>query len=114
FLQSFNTRDLRMIALALWLLIPLAAVPYLHLPVKYLVACAPAAALLIGHQLQTVRWRTTVLAGILAVSMVWGSMVLYADAQFAGMAREAAARLIAPHVAAGQRVWFASQWGFYW
>src|SRR5260370_35610865 len=30
------------------------------------------------------------------------------------MPRQAAARLVAPHVASGQRVWVSSQWGLYW
>lgn len=114
FIWSFQSHDLRRIALALWLLIPLPAVPYLHLPVRYLTACAPAAALLIVDVLQAFRWRTTALGGIVAAGVVWGSIVLHTDAKLADMGREAAVRLIAPHVAAGQRVWFASQWGFYW
>jgi hypothetical protein len=114
FSQVLRKRDLHLMALALWLLIPLAALPYLHLPPKYLVACAPATALLIVHQSQTVRWRAAALSCIVTAGVVWGSMILYADARFAGMARDAVARLIAPRVAAGDRVWFASQWGFYW
>lgn len=114
FLWSFKSRDLRRIALALWLLLPLAALPYLHLPVKYLVPCAPAAALLIVDLLQNFPWRATALGGIVAVGVVWGSLVLHADARFADIERQAVARLIAPHTAARQRVWFASQWGFYW
>ena len=46
--------------------------------------------------------------------VVFSVMVLHADANFAEMGREAAARLVAPHVAAGQRVWLVSQWGFQW
>ena len=30
------------------------------------------------------------------------------------MGRQAAERLVAPQVASGHRVWFASQWGLYW
>jgi len=111
---SVASRELRRIALALWLLIPLSALPYLHLPVKYLVPCAPAMALLIADILQPMRWRTAALGGIAAAGVVWASMVLHADAKFAEMGRVAAARLIVPQVAAGHRVWFASQWGFYW
>jgi hypothetical protein len=114
FLWSFQHHGPRRIACALWLLLPLAAVQYMHLPVKYLVACAPAAALLIAEILVGFRWRTAALCGIAAAGMVFGSMVLRADAQFAEMGRQAAARLIAPQVTAGHRVWFASQWGFYW
>ncbi len=114
FLWSFQNHDPRRIACALWLLLPLAALQYMHLPVKYLVPCAPAAALLIAEILPGFHWRTAALCGIAASGMVFGSMVLRADAEFAEMARQAAARLIVPHVTAGHRVWFASQWGFYW
>jgi hypothetical protein len=90
------------------------ALPNVQLPVKYLGACAPAAALLIVNVSQSFRWRTAALAGIVAAEVIVASMVLYSDAKLAEMGREAAARLIRPHVAAGHRVRFASQWGFYW
>jgi hypothetical protein len=111
---SFQSRDQWRIACALWLLIPLVALQYHHLPVKYLVPCAPAAALLIADLLPAFRWRRAALCGIAAAGTIFGSMVLRADYQFAEMGRQAAARLIAPRVSAGHRVWFASQWGFYW
>jgi hypothetical protein len=115
FLWAFQTGKQRRIVCALWLLLPLAALEYFHLPVKYLVACAPAAALLVMEILPTSRrWRTVTVAGITASGVVFGSMVLYADNEFAEMGRQAAVRLIAPRVAAGQRVWLASQWGFQW
>jgi hypothetical protein len=114
FLWAFQSRNLQRIALALWLLLPLVALPNVQLPVKYLVACAPAAALLIVDVSQSFRWRKAALGGIVAAEVIVASMVLHSDAKLAEMGREAAARLIRPHVAAGHRVWFASQWGFYW
>ncbi|MBV8552558.1 MAG: hypothetical protein JOY54_14765 [Acidobacteriaceae bacterium] len=114
FLWAFQTLEQRRLFCALWLLIPLAALEYVHLPVKYLVPCAPAVALLVVDVLQTARWRNATLGVIVAAEVIWGSMVLQADAKFAEMGRDAAARLIKPHVAAGERVWFASQWGFQW
>jgi hypothetical protein len=113
-LWSVESRDQRRIAGALWLMLPLATVPYFQLPVKYLVPCAPAAALLIAEILPAFRWPKTALCGIVALGTIFGGMVLHADAQFAEMGRQAAERLIAPRVAAGHRVWFASQWGLYW
>ena len=113
-LWSFQSRDQWRIACALWLLIPLVALPYIHLPVKYLVPCAPAAALLIADLLPAFRWRMAALCGIVAAGAIFGSMVLRADYQFAEMGRQAATRLIAPRVAAGYRVWVSSQWGLYW
>jgi hypothetical protein len=82
--------------------------------VKYLLVCAPAAALLVADLFSAFPWRMTALCGIVAAGAVFGSMVLRADAQFAEMGRQAVARLIVPRVAAGQRVWFSGQWGFYW
>jgi hypothetical protein len=111
---SFRSRDQWRIACALWLLIPLVALPYIQFPVKYLVPCAPAAALLVADLLPAFRWRTAALSGIVAAGAFFGSVVLYTDAKFAEMGREAAARLVAPRVAAGKRVWLSSQWGLYW
>jgi hypothetical protein len=111
---SFQSREHWRVACALWLLIPLVALQYLHLPVKYLVPCAPPAALLIADLLPAFRWRRAALFGIVAAGAIFGSMVLRADDQFAEMPRQAAARLIAPQVAAGHRVWVSSQWGLYW
>jgi hypothetical protein len=113
-LWSFQSRDQRRIACFLWLLLPLVALPYIQLPVKYLVPCAPAAALVIADILPAIRWRMSALCGIVAVGTVFGSMVLHSDYQFAEMGRQAAERLVAPRVASGHRVWFASQWGLYW
>ena len=110
----FQSRHQWRIACALWLLVPLVTLPYLHLPVKYLVPCAPAAVLLIADLLPAFRWRLAALCGIVAAGTIFGSMILRADNQFAEMGRQAAARLIAPRVAAGDRVWFSSQWGLYW
>jgi hypothetical protein len=113
-LWGFQSRAQPSIACALWLLIPLATLPYHQLPVKFLVPCAPAAALLIADILQAFRWRMAALCGIVAAGATFGSVVLHADAQLAEMGREAATRLVAPHVAAGHRVWVSSQWGLYW
>jgi hypothetical protein len=84
------------------------------LPVKYLFPCAPAFALLIAFELQDIRWRRAVLCGFITVQVVFAILVLHADAEFAEAGRAAALRLIPPRVVAGQRVWFASQWGFHW
>lgn len=113
-LSSYQKGDIWRTACALWLLIPLVALPYIHLPVKYLVMCAPAAALLVADELSAFHWRGAALCGIVTAGAIFGSLVLSADARFADMGRQAATRLVAPHVVAGQRVWLSSQWGFYW
>ena len=113
-LWSVQSHDVTRLACVLWLALPLAALPYIHLPVKFLVPCAPAAALIVADVLRPFPWRITALLGILAAGTVFGLLVLRADYQFAEMGRQAAHRLLAPRVAAGHRVWFASQWGFNW
>src|SRR5262249_44507962 len=113
-LWSLQRQDHRRTACFLWLLLPLAALPYIQLPVKLLVPCAPAAALLVADILPAFRWRRTALCGIVAIGTIFGSMILHADYRFAEMGRQAAERLIAPRVASGHRVWVASQWGLYW
>jgi len=113
-LWSLQSQDHRHIACFLWLLLPLTALPYIQLPVKLLVPCAPAAAMLVADILPAFRWRRIALCGIVAIGTVFASMILHADYQFAEMGRQAAERLVKPRVASGHRVWFASQWGLYW
>src|SRR5260370_1228426 len=84
-LWSFQSRDQWRIACALWLLIPLVALPYVHFPVKYLVPCAPAAALLIPDLLPPFPCRPAPLCGIVASGVIFGSMVLLVAAHFAAM-----------------------------
>ena len=102
-------RDWQQLFLGTWLLIPLAALPYAHLPSKYLVAVAPAIAILV-----TTRLNTRVLMPALAAGAVLGLLILQADTQLASLWREGAAKHIAPRIRAGESVWFAGSWGFYW
>lgn len=113
-LSSYQSHDLWRVACALWLLVPLAALPYIDFPVKFLVMCAPAVALLIAAELTSFEWRNAALCGIVIAGAIFGSMVLRADSRFAEMGRLAAKRLVTPQVTAGHRVWVSSQWGFYW
>lgn len=102
------------LALLLWLLLPLAAVAYIHLPVKFLVPCAPAAALLLVDVSESSRWRLPVLAGVVAASLIFGCLVLHADNQFAEAGPAAVNRLVTPYIERGRRVWIVSQWGLQW
>ena len=114
--DGWKRRDPVQITLGLWLLAPLAVLPYAHFPSKYLLASVPAAAILVARELavaQRLRART-VLAATCAAGLSLGVAILRADAVFAGVGRRAAAELIAPRVAEGQRVWFAGHWGFQW
>jgi len=114
--QAVARRDAIQLALGLWLLLPLAALPYVHLPPKLLVVCAPAAALLVARELARTEGRMAwlVLSGTVAAGAALGVAIVRADAAMAEVGRRAAAELIAPRVAAGQRVWFIGHWGFQW
>jgi hypothetical protein len=109
-------RDTVQLALWAWLLVPLAPAPYTHLPSKYLLAAAPAAALLVARAMSTRPGRATriVFAGTAVAGVVLGAAILRADAAFAGLGRRAVAELISPNIAAGHRVWFTPHWGFQW
>jgi hypothetical protein len=111
-----SRRDMPMLALGVWLLVPLVAAPYSHLPAKYLLASAPAAAILVARELSVTggAWPRWVLAVTCALGLVLGVAILRADERFAGLSRQAAATLIAPQVKAGHRVWFGGHWGFQW
>jgi hypothetical protein len=114
--DGFRRRDPVQLVLGLWLLLPLAVTPYLHMPAKYLLASAPAVAILVGRSVAG-RSRTfsRVLVGAtVAAGVALGVAILRADTAFAELGRRAAAEWIAPHVAAGRSVWFAGHWGFQW
>src|SRR6185503_5708784 len=99
--------------LALWLLLPLAPVPYLHLPIKYHLAAMPAAILLLLDLAKTVSSRIAFRAGVvmIAVGAIHSLLILQADYRFTDQARQAAAQWIPPRVARGERIWYSGQWG---
>ena len=113
---GWSRRDWAQMALGLWLLIALCAVPYINLPAKLLVVSAPAAAILVARELAQQRRATAwvVLGATLGLGVGLGVAVLRADAAFGDMGRRAASEVIAPRVAAGQRVWIVGHWGFQW
>ena len=104
--DGWKRRDSVQLTLGLWLLAPLAVLPYPHFPSKYLLASVPAAAILVARELAAAdRLRAgSVLAATCAAGLALGIAFLRADAVFAGVGRRAAAELIAPQVAAGHRV----------
>jgi 4-amino-4-deoxy-L-arabinose transferase-like glycosyltransferase len=102
--------------LMLWILIPLPIVYYGHLPSKYLIPCMPAVILLCfrlmaGFPIQLSRAAAIVL---IVASTGYSLLILRSDAEFAKFGRDAMYHLIQPHVAAGERVWFADQFSAYW
>jgi hypothetical protein len=102
--------------LGLWLLIPLSTGVYLHLPLKYMVPVLPAAVLLVLRAVPTAQSKRAQLAygTIVLLCSCYSLLLLRADLDFADYARRAAAELIAPRVAAGEKVWYGGEWGFYW
>jgi hypothetical protein len=113
--DAWRRRDRVQLALGAWLLVPLAAAPYVHLPAKYLLAAAPAAAILVARAAAPAPLRGRAVVGLAALAGVaLGVAILRADAALAGLGRRAAEQWIAPRVAAGQDVWFAGHWGFQW
>lgn len=115
-LAARRSRQWKILVLSIWLLIPLAALPYRQLPLKYLLASAPAVAILIPLWLQKERGRVrnSVLLASIAGGLTLSILILRADTRFAELPREAAAELIAPRVNRGKTVWFTGEWGLYW
>jgi len=113
--DAVRRRDGAQAVLGLWLLLAVPTAVYVHLPAKYLLPSAPAAAILLARAMaERPRIGRPVLALTLALGVALGVAILRADAAFAGLGRQAARTLIAPSVAAGHRVWYAGHWGFQW
>jgi hypothetical protein len=102
--------------LSLWVLIPLPAIAYFHFPLKFMLAASPAIALIIIQTLAKLPpFTVSVVYGALVLGYAgFSCLLLEADADFAEYGRRAAAELIAPHVAVGEKVWYGGEWGFYW
>jgi len=114
--DAWRRRDATDLALGSWLLLAAPVVVYVQMPSKYLVASAPAAAILVAKALgeRSPGTRRLAAALIVAAGALLGGLVLKADADFADLGRVACRELIAPNIAAGRRVWFAGHWGFQW
>ncbi len=114
--EAAESRDAHQMALAIWLLVALPLLVYIHLAPKYLVASAPAAALLLARATNRGPRRWAIPVGIFvgAAGLVLGLLIVRADARLAGVERRAARTQIAPRVARGERVWFSGHWGFQW
>lgn len=114
--QHVKTQDHLGMLLDLWILIPAPAAVYLHFPLKYMLAALPAIVLMLIKELGALPGRRQFWAygGLIFVCAAFSFLLLVADNDFAECGRRAAAELIAPHVADGEKVWFNGQWGFYW
>jgi hypothetical protein len=113
--DAARRRDGVQFALGAWLLAPLPCAVYWHFPSKYLLAAAPAAAILVARAMAAdPRVGRYVFAGTVVLGMALGVAILRADAAFAEVGRSAVRALVVPHVRAGRQVWYLGHWGFQW
>jgi hypothetical protein len=113
--DAARRRDGTQFTLGIWLLLAFPAVIYVHLPSKYLLASAPAAAILVARAMAaSPLLARPVLVLATAASAVLGVAILRADAAYANVARSAVQTLIVPEIAKGRKVWYAGHWGFQW
>ena len=114
--QAWREHNQTDLFLLLWTLIPLPIVVYAHLPLKYLLPCMAAVILLCFRLMRDFSARTTrtVAVALIIASSGYSVLLLRSDAEYAEFNRNALHQLIAPHVAAGQTVWFPGQYFSYW
>jgi hypothetical protein len=114
FFQALKLREHTGLFLVLWILIPLPIVYYSHLPIKYLLPCIPAVILLCFRMLDgvSVQFARAAAFVLIVASTGYSLLILHSDAEFADFGRDALYRLIRPHAAAGERVWYPGQ--SYW
>ena len=112
-LRDWDTTGL---LLSLWLMFPLPVIIYNNFPIKFMLPAMPAVVLIIVRSLSAIpRRRELAAAGAIVLACTaYSCLLLRADADFAEGGRRAVRDLIAPHVAAGEKVWFGGEWGFYW
>ena len=112
--QYARARDRVGMLLSLWVLIPVPVAIYFQFPIKYMLGVMPAVVLILIRTLSVLpRAReVSAYAALVLVCATFSCVLLRADADFAEYGRRAATELIAPHVAAGEKVWYgAGQWG---
>jgi hypothetical protein len=115
-LEAIRRRDHTGLFLMLWVLIPLPIVYYVQLPAKYLLPCIPAVILLCFRLMEVCPARVARAAFIILIvaGAGYSLLILRSDAEFARFGRDSMYGLIEPHVAAGERVWFGTQFSTYW
>jgi 4-amino-4-deoxy-L-arabinose transferase-like glycosyltransferase len=104
------------LSLVLWILSPISPIIYEHFPIKYLLPIVPAVVLVLLELIERLPWRAATACGLalVAAGTAYSCLLLKADNSLASAGRTAARELIEPHVAAGERVWYTGEWGFYW
>ena len=101
--------------LVAWLFIALPVICYVHIAPKYLLASAPAAAILIAGLLPEPRALRTLAHGlVIAASLTLGILIVRTDAAYAGLGRRAAREVIPKVERYKKTIWFAGHWGFQW
>jgi hypothetical protein len=115
-LEALKRRDHFGLFLLLWVLIPFPIIYYVHLPIKYLLPCMPAVILMCFRLIEGFSVRVVRIAAValIAASTGYSILILHSDAEFAEFGRSAMYRLISPHVAAGEKVWFGGEYWSYW
>jgi len=114
--DAWRRHDRLQLLLSAWLLPALATVVYIHLPCKYVLVSAPAAALLTARLLERKdsRLPAPVAAGVVIAGAALGLVIVLADADFAAAGRRAAKLYVVPAVQAGAHVRFYGAWGAQW
>ncbi|HEX9052341.1 MAG TPA: hypothetical protein VF841_17570, partial [Anaeromyxobacter sp.] len=87
--DALKRRDYVQLALACWLFAPLAPAPYSHLPPKYMLAAAPAVAILVARAAidRAAPRARLAIVGAAVAGLALGIAILRADAAFAGLGR---------------------------
>jgi hypothetical protein len=114
--EALRRREHTGLFLMLWILVPLPIVYYGQLPAKYLLPCMPAVSLLCFRLMEVYSARVARAAAItlIVAGAGYSLLILHADAEFSRFGRDSMYRLIEPHVATGEKVWFGSQFSSYW
>ena len=112
--DAISTRSASRRALSAWLFLAAPAILYVHLPPKYLVASAPAVAILCAGSWRSHRTTRLAVSVVLLLGALLGGLIIGADTRLATVGQRAAAELVRPSIAAGHRVWFDGHWGFHY
>ena len=114
--QYVRTRDRVGILLSLWALSPLPVILYVQYPVKYMVGVLPAIVLILLRILSTLPRprQLSVYGAVVLACGAYSCLLVKADADFTECRTRAVAELIAPHLAAGEKVWYGGFLGYYW
>lgn len=115
-MESWEKCDQPGAFLMFWLLIPLPAVYYGHLPIKYLLPCMPAVILTCFRLAESVRPRMARAGSVVLIlaATIYSVLILRSDAEFAEFGRTAMTELIRPRTAAGETVWYGGNNSAYW